>query len=279
MTIARRHLLAAALAAGVPGARAQTPPTPEWLATAPRERIADRFPPPPAHRRVDSTAASFGAWLGTLPLLPAGAPVLLHDGRPRARQDGAAAVVDIDVGARDLQQCADAIIRLRAEYLRATGRTAALSFRFTSGDAYPYADHLRGRRPAPRGTGIAWTTVAPAADTRAAFRHWLDIVFTYAGTLSLARELAPVREPAAIEAGDVLIQPGSPGHAVIAVDVAARADGGRSALFAQSFMPAQSVHVLRGPVAGAWHPIEATRPIDTPDWRFAATDLRRFPPA
>ncbi|QQS14195.1 MAG: hypothetical protein IPK81_08505 [Rhodospirillales bacterium] len=273
----RRLVLASALALGIPAARAQPASRPDWLAAAPRERIADRFPPPPSHKRPDSPADGFGVWLRALPLLPAGAPVLLHDGRPRGRQDGVAAVVDIDVGARDLQQCADAIIRLRAEYLRAAGRMAALSFRFTNGDPYAYADYLAGRRPVPRGAGIAWSTAARAADTRAAFRHWLDIVFTYAGTLSLARELAAVREPARIEAGDVLIQPGSPGHAIVAVDVATRPDGGRIASFAQSFMPAQSVHVLRGPVAGAWYPVDAGQPIDTPDWRFAASDLRRFP--
>jgi hypothetical protein len=40
--------------------------------------------------------------------------VLLYNGAPKFRQDVHAAVIDIDVGTRDLQQCADATMRLRA---------------------------------------------------------------------------------------------------------------------------------------------------------------------
>ncbi|MBM3622999.1 MAG: hypothetical protein FJX20_20145 [Alphaproteobacteria bacterium] len=273
--LARRQLLvtAAALAAGAPPARAH-----EWLSPARRDALVDRFAPPPGHLRIAPPDGAFAAWLRALPLRPVGAPILLHTGQPRGSQGGAAAIVDIDVGRADLQQCADAIIRLRAEYLRASGRQHALAFRFTNGERYAYADYLQGRRPVPRGAAITWISARVADDTRAAFRAWLDIVFTYAGTISLARELARVSDPAAIEAGDVLIQPGSPGHAIIAVDVAER-EGRRVALFAQSFMPAQSVHVLRGPVAGAWYPIARDATFDTPDWRFTTTDLKRFPPA
>jgi hypothetical protein len=278
--LARRRLLitAMALAGGVPPAFAQGGARPDWLETAPHERLADRFSPPPGYRRIGLAADHFGTWLRTLPLRPAGSPILLHTGQPRGTQGGAAAIVDIDVGRADLQQCADAVIRLRAEYLRASGRSRALVFRFTNGERYAYADYLAGRRPRPHGNAIAWVSARTSGDTRAAFRAWLELVFTYAGTLSLARELRRVGDAATIEPGDVLIQPGSPGHAIVALDVA-EADGARVALFAQSFMPAQSIHVLRGPIAGAWYAVSADAAIDTPDWRFAAADLRRFPPA
>ena len=276
----RRRLLAtaAALASGLPSAFAQAGSRPDWLDTPPRERLTDRFSPPSGYRRIAVADGRFAAWLRALPLRPAGSPILLHTGQPRGTQGGAAAIVDIDVGRANLQQCADAIIRLRAEYLRATGRTHALAFRFTNGERYAYADYLAGRRPMPRGNAITWASARSSDDTRASFRAWLDVVFIYAGTMSLARELQRISDPSTIEPGDVLIQPGAPGHAIIAVDVAVR-DGARAALFAQSFMPAQSIHVLRGPMSGAWYPIAGSAEIDTPDWRFAAADLRRFPPA
>jgi hypothetical protein len=271
----RRRLLAtaAALAGGVSPMRAQ-----EWLEPAPRDHLINRFAPPPGYRRIAVADGRFGAWLRALPLRPAGAPILLHTGQPRGTQSGAAAIVDIDVGRANLQQCADAILRLRAEYLRASGLRHGLAFRFTNGERYAYADYLAGRRPMPRGNAVTWVSARSSDDTRAAFRAWLDVIFTYAGTISLARELVRVADPSRVEPGDVLIQPGSPGHAIIAVDTAER-DGQRVALFVQSFMPAQSIHVLRGPLAGAWYPVSGDAEIDTPDWRFAAADLRRFPPA
>ena len=273
--LARRQFLVttAALAGGASPVLAQ-----EWLEPARRDVLVDRFAPPPGYRRIAVDDGGFGAWLRALPLRPSGAPILLHTGQPRGTQSGAAAIVDIDVGRADLQQCADAIIRLRAEYLRASGQRHALAFRFTNGERYAYADYLQGRRPTPRGNTITWVSARASDDTRAAFRAWLDVIFTYAGTISLARELARVEDAARIEPGDVLIQPGSPGHAIIAVDVAER-DGQRVALFAQSFMPAQSIHVLRGPIAGAWYPATRDVAFDTPDWRFTAADLKRFPAA
>ena len=275
----RRQLFvtAAALAGGVSSTQAQ-----EWLEPAQRDHLISRFALPAGYRRIAVTDGRFGAWLRALPLKPAGAPILLHTGEPRGTQSGAAAIVDIDIGRANLQQCADAIIRLRAEYLRATGRTHALAFHFTNGERYAYADYLAGRRPMPRGNAITWASARSSEDTRATFRAWLDVIFTYAGTMSLARELLRVGDPATVEPGDVLIQPGSPGHAIIAVDIAQPEngrDGTRMAMFAQSFMPAQSIHVLRGPVAGTWYPISGNTAVDTPDWRFAAADLRRFPPA
>jgi hypothetical protein len=280
--ITRRLLLSAAagFAAAPALARSRLAVAPEWLAGPAFETLAERFAPPPGFHRLDVPASGFGAWLRQLPLRPAGEAVRFFDGRVRSDQSGVAAVIDIDVGRADLQQCADAIIRLRAEYLRAAHRDADMAFRFTSGDRYAYADWLAGKRPLASGNQVAWTTVGASADTRDGFRRWLDIVFTYASTRSLQREMAVVRDAGAIEPGDVLIQPGAPGHAIIAVDVAVDgAVGGageRRALLAQSFMPAQNIHVLNNPAGGVWYRIADDHAIVTPDWTFAPGDLRRF---
>src|SRR4051812_36076598 len=118
--------LACLLAAAAP-ARAE--PTYAWRSGPPAGGdLAARFPPPPGARRVDVAPGSFGEWLRHLPLLAEGAPVHLHDGSLKPRQDVHAAVIDIDVGRRDLQQCADAVMRMRAEYLYAAGRTGEISF-------------------------------------------------------------------------------------------------------------------------------------------------------
>ena len=278
--ISRRFLLFAAAMAALPAtawSRTNPAPAPEWLAGPALEALTDRFPPPPGFQRLNVAETSFGAWLRELPLRPAGESVRLYDGRVKPDQSGVAAVIDIDVGRTNLQQCADAIIRLRAEYLRAIKRTN-IAFHFTSGDLYGYADWLAGRRPLVKGNLVNWMSVGARPDTRRGFRSWLDIIFTYAGSVSLQRELAILRDANAIEPGDVLIQPGMPGHAVLIVDVAVSAAGERRALLAQSFMPAQNIHVLNNPAGGVWYRIAGEKEIATPDWKFAPADLRRFPP-
>ena len=276
--ISRRFLLLAGIGTTLlPAlASARAWPSPEWLAGPVLETLVDRFPPPPGFQRLDLPAGSFGAWLRQLPLRPRGEAVHFFDGRVKPDQSGVAAVVDIDIGRVDLQQCADAIIRLRAEYLRAAQRGTDIAFNFTSGDRYTYAAWLAGRRPVVSGNRVTWTSVGAKPDTRKGFRNWLDIVFTYAGTVSLQRELVAVRDAAQVEPGDVLIQPGTPGHAVLVVDVVTGA-GERRVLLAQSFMPAQNIHVLNNPAGGVWYRIAGEKDIATPEWTFALGDLRRFP--
>src|SRR5262249_12957113 len=117
-----------------------------WLQGIPQRTVAS-IVPPAGFRRVDAARQSFGEWLRGLPLRPGRPDVRLVNGQLKGNQQAQYAVVDIDVGRRDLQQCADAVIRLRAEYLFATRRTDAIAFHFTSGDVASWADWRAGLRP------------------------------------------------------------------------------------------------------------------------------------
>jgi hypothetical protein len=250
-----------------------------WLsASANGDALAARFPPPPGLVREDVTPGSFGEWLRGLPLKPGRPEVRLFDGRLKGNQEAHAAVVDIDVGERDLQQCADAVMRLRAEYLFASGHAARVAFRFTSGHPAEFARWARGERPAVKGSSVRWAPAAAADASHASFRRYLDAVFTYAGSSSLARELHPV-EASRLAAGDVFVRPGFPGHAVLVVDTARDPRSGqRVFLLVQSYMPAQEIHVLRNPgTAGAWYPLDFGDTLVTPEWTFNRGELRRFP--
>ncbi len=274
---------AAALALASEGAESAPPDGAYgWLTEPPARRLAESFEPPAGFSRVPAAPGSYGDWLRHLPLAPEGTPVRNHDGSRKADQSSAAAIVAIDVGKRDLQQCADAVMRLRAEYLRAAGRRDALSFRFTSGDSYPYDRWLAGFRPRVRGSEVAWSQDRAAADSRRQFRAWLEVVFTYAGTWSLERDTRPVPSTAALRIGDVLIQGGFPGHALLVVDLARNPAGETAVLLAQSYMPAQSIHVAinpEDPQGGVWYHLDDDSPIHTPDWpeAFSPKDFRRLP--
>jgi hypothetical protein len=261
-----------------PGA-AGAQPTYAWLnGTAPGASLAERIQPPAGFRRIAAPAGSFGAWLRGLPLQPGRPPVHLYDGRLKGNQEAHDAVVRIDVGARDLQQCADAVMRLRAEYLWARDCREDIAFHFTSGDRAAWTDWRSGMRPRVQGSRVAWKRTQAADGSYANFRRYLDTVFTYAGSASLEKELARVAAPSRVEIGDVFIHGGSPGHAVIVVDVAEAEDGRRVFLLAQSYMPAQEIQILRNPAAESpWYRAAASGPLPTPEWPFRYEELRHFP--
>lgn len=275
MVDGRALILVAALLLGVvPYAAAQERPAHPWPHAA-RETLADRIAPPEGFHRVAAAEGSFAAWLRGLPVKPAGEPVRLHDGRLKGNQSAQAAVLDIDVGRRDLQQCADAVMRLRAEYLRAAGQDGQMCFRLTSGDAVSWSRWAAGERPRVRGKSVTWSKGGERDGSYASFRRYLDLVFMYAGTFSLARDLAPA---STVEIGDVFVQGGFPGHAVLVVDAAENAAGRRLVLLAQSYMPAQDIHVLRNPAGrDAWYPVPPGDILITPEWIFRRSPPRRFP--
>lgn len=241
------------------------------------DTLATRFPLPAGFQRVAVAPGSFAAWLRGLPLQPEDAPVLLFDGRPKWTQAVHLAVVAIDTGTRDLQQCADAVMRLRAEWLYASEQAAAIGFDYTNGAHVPFSRWAKGERPTAKGSKVHWRRSKKPDRSHAALRAYLDNIFTYAGTYSLAREMDPV-PPRAMQIGDVFIQGGFPGHAVLVADMAENAETGeRRFLLLQSFMPAQDIHVLRGPVpASPWYPVAFGDELQTPEWTFSSSDLKRW---
>jgi hypothetical protein len=278
------YLLSLLLATlGLPTA-GQTPsvPTYPWLPAAPtaQQLLAARFPPPAGCRRVAVAGSSWGAWLRDLPLRPAGTPARLYTGQFKDNQAVVAAVVDIDPGTKDLQQCADAVIRLRAEYLFSQDFNK-IHFHLTTGYDAWFSDYVAGRTFRVQGEQVLPAPKPTEAPTHAALGRYLLPVFGYAGTLSLSRELRRVSLEE-VRPGDVLIHGGRPGHAVLVADVAEHPQSGqRYLLLAQSYMPAQNIHILRNtaqPALGAWFAVPAPDAplVETPEWTFARTELGRF---
>jgi len=239
--------------------------------------LVGSVPPPIGYARVPVAPDSFGAWLREFPVREGSPPVYLYDGRLKANQSAHYAVLDIDVGDRDLQQCADAVIRLRAEYLFTLPCRDEIVFDFTSGDAARWSDWRDGQRVVVSGNEVSWRNAAAPDSSYAGFRRYLDTVFMYAGSASLEREILPVNDIRNLRGGDVFIQGGFPGHAVIVVDVAENAAGDRVFLLAQSYMPAQDIHILKSfAEISPWYRVQAVGKLHTPEWGFEFDDLRRF---
>jgi len=271
---------------GAPAGSAPRKPTREelarytWLSADARVRpLEEAFPPPEGYTRVPVERGSFGAWLRGLPLRPEGTPVLSHRGGEILAGDDRrlAAVAELDVGTANLQQCADSVIRLHAEWLWASNQRERIAYRFASGHEASWAKYAAGDRARVSGAKVEWVRSGAADASRPAFRAYLDLVFTYAGTVSLA-PLKGRPGQGDVRPGDFFVLGGSPGHAVLVLDVAANAEGHRVALVGQGFMPAQDFHVLaRANGDGAWFPLDGDT-VATPFWKpFPWSSLRRFP--
>jgi len=237
-----------------------TPAGYAWPHAEGEATLEEQIAPPAGYTRVAVAADSWAAWLRGLPMKPSGSPVLTFTGAKKWRQDVHVAVVDIDVGKRDLQQCADAIMRLRGEWLFAANRKQDIRFNDTDGK--------RLRFSARRDDGYG------------SFRKYMDYVFAYAGTYSLERELKQV-PLSDLQIGDVFIKGGFPGHAVLVADMAENTyTGEKRFLLLQSYMPAQEMHVLKSPAAGdgsPWYPARFAGDLTTPEWTFSSGALRRWP--
>ena len=242
--------------------------------------IINRIAVPVGYTRVTTTKDTYADWLRFLPLKEGHPKVRLYNGQLKGNQSAQHSVLDIDVGNEDLQQCADAVMRLRAEYLWSIEDFHKIHFNFTSGDEVAYERWKQGFRPIINGNNVRMERRANTNNSYNNFKAYLKSIYTYAGTASLSKELKPVKDLQNIRAGDVFIQGGFPGHAVTVMDVATNGQSGEKIfLLSQSYMPAQDIHILNNPdnqLLSPWYSSNFTGDLQTPEWTFQKNDLKRF---
>jgi hypothetical protein len=220
-------------------------------------RTINAIPLPEGFQRTAGDPGSFTEYLRNTGLKKQ-TTVYLYNGEPKQNQDAQYALLNISIGNKDLQLCADAVMRIRAEYLFSKKQFDQIIFYDNDKTAYRFA----------------------APYTREHFNKYLDRVFGMCGSASLSKQLKPVADFSDIRPGDVIIRGGFPGHAVIVMDVAINAASGeRIYLLAQSYMPAQDIHVLKNPSdAGLspWYKVSDEQIIQTPEYSFTMNELKRW---
>jgi hypothetical protein len=276
-----------ALAPSSTAVRAPLPPAPlsprrladyPWPHTAAAyDPLAARLPVQAGYWRVVLPDRSFGQWLRYLPLLPPGTPVRAVDGAALLSGDSPylAAVVDLDL--RRNQECADVILRLRAEYLRWANREGEIAVPTGEGVSLSWPQWKRGTRPRQYGGRLRLMAGAAAPDgSRASFDRYLASVFAWCGTYALEQMGRPVAL-GGLQPGDYFVRGGSPGHAVLVADLARDAAGHAQALLLQGYMPAQSAHLISTGPGGPWYELAPGQPLVIPGWgQFHLQDARRF---
>lgn len=214
------------------------------------------IPLPAGFKRQHTDQNSFASYLSSIEL-KRNKTVYLFNGQPKFNQSAQFAVLNVSVGARNLQQCADAVMRLRAEYLFKQEAFDKIVFFDNDHRVYKFCPPY----------------------TRDNFKAYLNKVFGMCGTASLCKQLKPVADFYNIQPGNVLIRGGFPGHAVMVMDVAVNENGKKIYLLAQSYMPAQDIHVLNNPMnknLSPWYEVNDDNIIRTPEYSFTKNELRSW---
>jgi hypothetical protein len=239
--------------------------------------ISARFSPPAGFKRKPEDENSFAYYLRNLPLKPSGSKVRYFNGdiKPSNVYE---AVVDMPISNHNLHQCADAVIRLRAEYFYSIKAFDRISFNLTNGFKMDYSKWIEGNRVVVNGNETQWKKQAEPSNTFDDFLNYLEFVYMYAGTLSLSKSLHS-KSIEEIAIGDVFIKGGSPGHAVLVVDLAENEMGDKVFLLAQSYMPAQETQILKNnndTDLSPWYSAMIIGELQTPEWTFEPEQLKTW---
>lgn len=240
--------------------------------------IASRVNIPEGYKRVNYTEGSFEAYLRSYKLKAFGSKIINYDDTNYFWQGGHIGVLEIPVPKNGLQQCADALIRIRSEYLWDNNRKNEIGFNFTSGHYCSWTKYAEGYRPKINGNKVTFHKTASANTSKDNFYKYLNLIYMYSGTLSLYNELEAVKAKD-LKIGDMLIKGGSPGHIVMVADEVVNAQGEKLFLLFQGNTPAQSVHLVKNledSGISPWYQLEDDTAISVSNYRFSSSKFVRF---
>lgn len=241
--------------------------------------IKSRVNVPKGYHRVTYPENSFETYLQQYKLKTFGSKIINYDGTHYFWQGGHIGILEIPVPSNGLQQCADALIRIRSEYLWDINRKDEIGFNFTSGDYCSWKSYAEGYRPNINGSKVTFLKTASPDSSKDNFYNYLNLIYMYSGTLSLYHELPKMADAKNLKIGDMLIKGGSPGHIVMICDEAKNADGDTVYLLFQGNTPAQSVHLVKNledTSISPWYHLEEDTKIAVSNYTFQDSKFVRF---
>lgn len=240
--------------------------------------LATRIAAPSGYTRTEEAEGSLGTFIRNYGLKENGAKVLLYDGNEKENQDAQAAVFTLPIEYRDLQQCADSVMRMYAEYFLATEQYDRIVFHYSDGFEASYMKWREGYKIKVTDGKASWVADSSCDSSYESFQEYMRMVFAYAGTYSMKSESTEI-SLSDIKIGDIFLKGGNPGHVVMVVDTCVDANGNKAFLLAQGFMPAQEFHVIKNPLHedDPWYYVdEVVYPFVTPEYTFEEGTLRRL---
>jgi len=240
--------------------------------------IASRVNSPEGYKRVSYAKGSFEDYLRNYKLKSFESKIINYDDTNYFWQGGHIGILDIPVPKNGLQQCADALIRVRSEYLWDSNRKDEIGFNFTSGHYCSWTKYAEGYRPRIKGNKVTFHKTARANFSKDNFYKYLNLIYMYSGTLSLYNELKSIKAMD-LKVGDMLIKGGSPGHIVLLCDAVINENGEKLFLLFQGNTPAQSVHLVKNledSIISPWYQLEDNAVIPVSNYTFGNAKFVRF---
>ncbi len=241
--------------------------------------IKTRVNLPEGYKRVNYPEGSFQEYLRNYKLKPYGSKIINYDKSEYFWQGGHIGILEVPVPSNGLQQCADALIRIRSEYLWDNDRKDEIGFKFTSGHYCSWKKYAEGFRPKISGNKVTFHKTAAADQSKPNFYKYLNLIYTYSGTLSLYHELTPINDASKLKIGDMMIKGGTPGHIVMICDEIINDEGEKKYLLFQGNTPAQSVHLVRNledDNISPWYVLEKDKRIPVSNYVFGSAKFVRF---
>tara|TARA_R110000796_G_C14412384_1_gene418911 strand:- start:113 stop:811 length:699 start_codon:yes stop_codon:yes gene_type:complete len=213
-----------------------------------QQTISNTFNIPDGYKRLQNTG--YANWIISQPIKTK-EKVFYYDGNIKTGLNTIyIAKFDYDIGKRDLHHCADAAIYNNAKYLYDSKQFNKIAYHFTDGTLYKY--------------------------NQTSFIKYITKIWIYAGSWSIKKYDTKPVDIKNIQAGDIFIVGGFPGHVVSVVDVVISDKGHKKYMLSQSYMPAQEQHILLNPKGGLWYDINLAEDVKTPQYTFKINELRRF---